>query len=133
MAHQKPTLIARICERSERVDRGYLTPCRIWTGNLDHYGYGRFSKRRVHVVIYEHVFGSVIPGNVVHHRCDQRDCHEPLHLVEMTRAAHVRIHAPTRCKNGHEFTPENTYWIPGRPGQRKCRACHRRRQREYRA
>jgi hypothetical protein len=30
----------------------------------------------------------------------------------------------THCKNGHEFTPENT-WLYSRPGKqgRKCRAC----------
>jgi hypothetical protein len=36
----------------------------------------------------------------------------------------------THCKHGHEFTPENTYTAPNN-GQRQCRACMRRRSREY--
>lgn len=33
----------------------------------------------------------------------------------------------THCKRGHEFTPENTYIVPGR-GTRQCRACRRKQQ-----
>lgn len=38
--------------------------------------------------------------------------------------------AKTACVRGHEFTPENTY---DARGKRECRACHRGRQRRYRA
>ena len=31
----------------------------------------------------------------------------------------------THCPSGHEYTPENTYSPPSRPGQRYCRACQR--------
>lgn len=37
----------------------------------------------------------------------------------------------TRCKNGHEFTPENTACGPY--GQRRCRTCNRNAQQAYRA
>jgi hypothetical protein len=36
----------------------------------------------------------------------------------------------THCINGHEYSPENTYWRPGRVAQRDCRACCRERQRK---
>lgn len=36
----------------------------------------------------------------------------------------------THCKNGHEFTPENT-WV-NRRGWRLCKTCSRRSQREWR-
>lgn len=37
----------------------------------------------------------------------------------------------TVCKWGHGFTPENTVWMPN--GNRKCRACARRRTLEHRS
>lgn len=42
----------------------------------------------------------------------------------------------THCKNGHEFTPENTYWM--QPSARKklrrvCRACAKMRGQQWRA
>lgn len=38
-------------------------------------------------------------------------------------AAAVARRGRTHCKHGHEFTPENTYVIPGSPGWRQCRTC----------
>lgn len=29
------------------------------------------------------------------------------------------------CKRGHEFTVENTYWPPSKPGTRECRTCRK--------
>jgi hypothetical protein len=31
----------------------------------------------------------------------------------------------SHCKHGHEFTPENSYYRPDRPGHRLCRTCKR--------
>lgn len=31
----------------------------------------------------------------------------------------------THCPRGHEYTPENTYYRPGHPTGRYCRACNR--------
>lgn len=36
----------------------------------------------------------------------------------------------SHCKNGHEYTPGNTYVPPGKPNQRMCRECHRQWDRE---
>lgn len=30
-----------------------------------------------------------------------------------------------RCKRGHDFSVENTYVLPSRPNERRCRACRR--------
>jgi hypothetical protein len=38
----------------------------------------------------------------------------------------------THCKNGHEFTPENTY-MRTKHGRRGCRACIAAAQRRYQA
>ena len=37
----------------------------------------------------------------------------------------------TRCANGHEFTPENTYYRPNESGSRTCRERHRIQSRGY--
>jgi hypothetical protein len=39
--------------------------------------------------------------------------------------------AKTHCIHGHEFTPENTYWITTHPGKlwRHCKECQRLRNR----
>lgn len=34
------------------------------------------------------------------------------------------------CEQGHEFTPENTYYRPSRPNVRVCRQCKRKWERE---
>ena len=39
----------------------------------------------------------------------------------------------SRCKHGHEFTPENTYRQPSRPNVRHCNRCRLERQRSKRA
>jgi hypothetical protein len=73
------------------------------------------------------------PGMVILHTCDFPPCINPAHLKLGTRAEnnkdmkakgrynYDRSHY-TRCKNGHDFTPENTYEWNGR---RACRTCQR--------
>lgn len=44
----------------------------------------------------------------------------------------VPVYVPaTHCKWGHEFTEENTYRPPRRPGDRHCKECQRARVRKY--
>jgi len=38
------------------------------------------------------------------------------------------MRSKTHCKNGHAFSPENTYVYPN--GERECRTCQRARKRE---
>ena len=53
-------------------------------------------------------------------------CVNPGHIEAVTNQENVRrgAAAVTHCRNGHEFTPENTYLTP-RDGYRQCRACSR--------
>lgn len=37
------------------------------------------------------------------------------------------------CAHGHQFTPENIYTLPSRPGVRYCRECRARYSREFKA
>jgi hypothetical protein len=49
----------------------------------------------------------------------------PAHLEPVTRAENNRRKAAaiTRCPQGHEYTPENSYRPPGTPNRRFCAAC----------
>lgn len=75
--------------------------------------------------------------------CLHRRCVNPEHLAVQTArennssSANNPVHRKfdTHCKNGHEFTPENTLWENRGKGYRcrKCRICANRRQRERKA
>ncbi len=68
------------------------TPCRLWQGPVDRYGYGVLSGRgaghsnnnqkqvRMHRWVWEAVNGPIPPGLVVRHRCDNRCCYRLSHL-----------------------------------------------------
>lgn len=43
----------------------------------------------------------------------------------------ARFAAQTHCKQGHAFTPENTYSPPKKPMSRECRRCVAARSRAY--
>lgn len=82
----------------EEVDRGYTTPCWIWTRGLDKSGYGQRGRKGkwtfTHRAAYIEAFGDPPEGWVVHHACDQKDCLNPNHLEAMSRAEHIRLHRP---------------------------------------
>lgn len=125
------------------------TGCWLWQGAKYPTGYGRVRVNRktapLHRLVYERYSGaSLQEGMQLHHLCYRPECLYPAHLVQLTRAAHSRIHwlermdrvhamgpraaaakrlARTHCKNGHEWTQENTYTQTG--GGRGCRACHK--------
>lgn len=56
---------------------------------------------------------------------EQGQCRECARINEGYQG-YVANRDKTHCKNGHEFTPENTYWRPNRQG-RDCRICIRER------
>lgn len=60
---------------------------------------------------------------------------EPKVEVVSLRKSHAKREPVTHCKNGHEFTPENTRICTPRNGApyRHCRACHRMRVAKSRA
>lgn len=90
------------------------------------------SRRSVHVVMLESFVGERPPGRVSRHLNDIPDDNRLENLCWGTpsenRQDSVRngTHGyakRTHCKNGHEFTPENTFSRKG--GARGCRACRR--------
>jgi hypothetical protein len=119
--------------------------CWHWTGKPNDGGYGRFSidgrRYRAHRVSYQHFTGPIPDGMEIDHLCHNRDlscagggscihrrCVNPEHLEATThRINMLRGHTvaaanalKTRCPQGHELTPENTYW---HDGTRHCRSC----------
>jgi hypothetical protein len=116
--------------------------CLLWTaGRTGGKGYGSFwptPARSVpaHQFAYELLVGPVPEGLELDHLCRVRACVAVAHLEPVTHQENVRRgdlprvasqagRDRTRCKWGHEYTPENTYYPPCGTRPRQCRACRR--------
>lgn len=76
-------------------DRGFSTPCWIWTGrSLNQYGHGKVTMRgRVlgaHRAMYEQIIGPIPQGLEIDHLCKQPSCIRPEHLEPVTHAENIR-------------------------------------------
>jgi hypothetical protein len=110
---------------------------------------GRRQRRRLHRLVYQELVGPIPDGYEIDHLCHNADlscagghpcqhrrCVNPAHLEAVTHAVNCQrgrgngYGARTHCKNGHEFTPENTLVSHQR---RACRACNREKMRRRRA
>lgn len=135
--------IERVEARCVYEDRGYLTPCRIFTGYCTPDGYGQVGEGRhrllrTHRVTYEHYVGPIPEGLELDHLCRVPACCEVTHLEAVTSSENklrgtgpdvtrARYAAITHCPYGHEYTPENThvYLLPNGYPNRHCRECGR--------
>jgi hypothetical protein len=107
--------------------------CWTWTGTLRDDGYGKFSGRQAHRVVYEHMVGPIAAGLELDHLCRNKACVNPTHLDPVSRLENIRrrYSTYTHCKWGHEFTLDNTYTMPN--GRRACRRCRTAASDRYRA
>lgn len=106
--------------------------CWVFTGAINASGYGVIGRGGrgagnvlTHRVTYERLVGPVPDGLDLDHLCRNRACCNPEHLEPVTRRENcirgVRWAVlPTHCKQGHEFTPENTVQTKK---QRRCKTC----------
>lgn len=130
-------------ELASRVKGLYLVEgngCWAWLGAFDPHGYGKMwdgrTNVRAHRLMYELHVGEIPNGLVIDHLCRNTACVNPSHLEPVTiRENTLRGFGPasinarkTKCKNGHDFSIENTYVNP--QGRRTCRTCQRSRTRK---
>ena len=120
------------------IPRGDHEECWMWVGYLDRDGYGRFlssfeQKTSAHRLVYKIMVGEIPAGLTLDHICRNRSCVNPGHLEPVTFRENLAraVSARTHCKNGHPWTPENTYTTENRP--RACRRCTLEGQRRYQA
>lgn len=109
--------------------------CWVWTAaTVKGYGHLRVQGRDwyAHRFSYEQAVGPIPDGLQIDHLCQNKLCVNPDHLEPVTARENMlrgdtlaaENAAKAHCKNGHEFTPENTYVTPGTPW-RSCRTCRR--------
>lgn len=109
--------------------------CWLWCAGLSK-GYAVFNlgkTRAGYRLSYMWFVGPIQKGNDVHHKCGNKNCVNPSHLESVTRGWHIakteKRYAnseKTHCKNGHEFTTENTAYYGSRiKKSRVCKQCRR--------
>lgn len=118
-----------------RVNKGdSQESCWMWEGKSFR-GYGVFLRgKSSHVYSYELHKGPIPAGLQIDHLCRNTICGNPDHLEAVTPRENLRrriLNLKTHCPQGHEYTPENTYYPPG-PG-RQCKMCRCLLQRRLRA
>lgn len=143
-----PTARAIFLHGAERVEKKFFAKvskeesgCWSFSGTKSENGYSLFSvynknagkgARRYAHRVSALIHGlELVPGMVLDHKCRNRYCVNPEHLRQISRTENVMCGAgisPTNfkkdhCKNGHEFTKENTYVNP--KNHRGCRICRR--------
>ena len=109
------------------------TGCWLWFGaSSDGYGvrYARPGEEAAaHREVYRRLVGPVPTGLVMDHLCRTPSCVNPAHLEPVTCRENtqrgLRGRMRVKCKHGHPYTPETTWYDHYSDGRiaRRCRVC----------
>ena len=109
------------------------TGCLMWLGYKCKKSYGRIQldgkSQMAHRISFELFVKKIPKGYEVDHLCRVRDCINPQHLESVTlrenrkRAGNYRVLHTTKCKKGHDLTPDNIRIITYKKEGRKWRIC----------
>lgn len=131
-------ILTRIARSIFKDSRG----CWLWNLRKARGGYGqiKFKGKSVpaHRVAYEAFRGTIPVGLTLDHLCRVRACVNPDHLEPVTiKVNTLRGNGPSArnaqkqfCKNGHQFSSENTEMRADGSG-RACIKCRRAKKRRY--
>lgn len=131
--------IKRFTEKVERKPNG----CWLWTAAKNRKGYGQFRYKGTlyiaHRFSFEYYKKESLRDLHIMHTCDTPSCVNPKHLKAGTNQDNVddkmakkrdKKNTITHCKNGHEFTEDNTR-IRKSDNSRQCRTCERKNCSDY--
>lgn len=124
----------------------FTTECWEWLASKSSRGYGWFYINRrgyqAHRISYLLFYGYIDNNLVIDHLCRNHSCVNPKHLEAVTQKENTQRgltgyhpnsgivnRSKTHCPQGHEYTPENTYFNPC--GSRECRVCRTKRYNDY--
>lgn len=115
------------------VVRRDIGECWEYLGCDDGSGYpqayiGQKRARRVHALMYEKEIGNIPAGHILHHKCQNRWCVNPYHLIPIKRTEHTKVHKKQFCKRGH-LLPEQRR--SGRGIKIVCTKCYEELQENY--
>lgn len=121
-------------------DRGYISPCHIWSHALDSKGYAIYTnyfKQTIKVFrfIYEKIHGKIKDKKELDHKCNVHACINDEHMQPVTHKENMKLSysrdnrqlAGTAlkqiyCQRGHELTEDNVYKSKGK---RTCKTCRK--------
>ena len=114
--------------------------CWVWVGAKSGSGYGRIrvgdKLHQAHRISYELFRESIPAGMNLDHLCLNKLCVNPEHLEVVTSQTNTLrfTRARAKCRNGHRYTNENTWWrknssnvseVNSEGLTRTCRTCYR--------